>query len=123
MATADRASDYPTTSLGRKLSAVSLLIDSGLDTRVYYVTHNGFDTHSKQARGSRELARELGDAMSAFTNDMKLRGHDERVAVMAFSEFGRRVRENASRGTVMVGAPVFVAGGNVKPGPMNEHLV
>ena len=116
------ANDYPATPLGRKLAAVSQLIDSGLPTRVYYVTHDGFDTHSNQAEAHAGLLRELGDATAALMQDLAKRGHADRTAVMTFSEFGRRVRENASRGTDHgTAAPLFLAGGRVKAGMVNEH--
>lgn len=113
---------YPQTRLGRKLAAVSQLIESGLPTRIYYVTHDGFDTHSNQAEAHSVLLSELGDATAAFTRDLATRGHLDRTAVMTFSEFGRRVRENASRGTDHgTAAPLFLAGGKVKPGAFNKH--
>lgn len=116
------ARQYPTTRLGQKLAAISQLIDSGLSTRIYYVTHDGFDTHSNQAAAHASLLQELGDAMLAFTNDLAQRGHAERTATFSFSEFGRRVRENASRGTDHgTAAPVFIGGGALKPGLLNAH--
>ncbi len=113
---------YPPTSLGRKLRAVSQLIESGLQTRIYYVTHEGFDTHSNQLEAHAGLLRELGDATAAFVNDLDSKGHGDRTAVMTFSEFGRRVRENASRGTDHgTAAPMFLAGNRIQPGPLNDH--
>jgi uncharacterized protein (DUF1501 family) len=116
------AGSFPATALGRKLAAIAQLVDSGLPTRVYYVTHNGFDTHSNQAAAHAGLLSELGDAVAALIADLQLRGHDRRTAVIAFSEFGRRVRENASRGTDHgTAAPMFVAGGKVRAGLANRH--
>jgi uncharacterized protein (DUF1501 family) len=116
------AHKYPTTRLGKKLAAISQLIDSGLSTRVYYLTHDGFDTHSNQAAAHASLLQELGDAMLAFTNDLAQRGHGQRTVIFSFSEFGRRVRENASRGTDHgTAAPVFVVGGAVSSGLLNLH--
>ncbi|HMO12923.1 MAG TPA: DUF1501 domain-containing protein [Pirellulaceae bacterium] len=113
---------YPATRLGRKLAAVSQLMDSGLGTRIYYVTHDGFDTHANQGTTHAALLQELGDAVLAFTNDLDKRGHLERTAIVSFSEFGRRVRENASRGTDHgAAAPLFIAGGDVNSGLLNEH--
>ena len=115
-------SGFPATRLGRKLHAVSQLIESGLPTRVYYVTHEGFDTHSNQLQAHAGLLRELGDATAALVRDLNEKGHGDRTAIMTFSEFGRRVRENASRGTDHgTAAPLFVAGGKVNAGPRNDH--
>ena len=120
----DQASsnDFPDSPLGRKLSAVAQLIAAGLPTRVYYVTHNGFDTHANQANAHAVLLQQLGDATAAFQRDLKMQGNAERTLVMTFSEFGRRVRENASRGTDHgSAAPVFLVGGRLQPGPVNAH--
>ncbi len=114
--------NYPGTPLGQKLAAVAELIDAGLPTRIYYVTHNGFDTHSNQLAAHALLLQELGDAAWAFAQDLQQRGHNERTAVFAFSEFGRRVRENASRGTDHgTAAPVFLFGGAVNAGLHGRH--
>jgi uncharacterized protein (DUF1501 family) len=116
------AAGFPATRLGQKLAAVSQLIGSGLPTRIYYVTHNGFDTHSNQAEAHASLLRELGDATAALMTELAKQGNDSRTAIMTFSEFGRRVRENASRGTDHgTAAPLFVIGGGVRPGPINAH--
>ena len=115
-------SGYPSTPLGKKLSAVAQLIAAGLPTRVYYVTHDGFDTHANQANAHAVLLQQLGDAMAAFQKDLGAQGNKERTLVMTFSEFGRRVRENASRGTDHgSAAPLFLVGGRLKPGAFNSH--
>ncbi len=108
---------FPTTRLGRDLELVSRFIASGLPTRVYYLSHGGFDTHNNQANAHDRLLRELGDAVLAFCTDLKAQGHLQRVALLTFSEFGRRVAENASRGTDHgAAAPLFLAGGGFKAG-------
>ena len=118
----DATKKFPATRLGKKLAAVSRLIDSGLPTRIYYVTHEGFDTHSNQAAAHAALLTELGDASQALMADLQEKGHSDRTLVMTFSEFGRRVRENASRGTDHgSAAPLFLFGGRVRSGPLNQH--
>ncbi len=114
--------NYPGTGLGRKLRTVAQLIDAGLSTRIYYLTLDGFDTHSNQENAHAGLLRELSDAVRAFTEDIAGHGHGERVLLMTFSEFGRRVKENASHGTDHgAAAPMFLAGTKVKPGPVGKH--
>ena len=114
--------EFPSTKLGRKLNAISQLIDSGLPTQVYYVTHEGFDTHSNQGPAHEGLLKEWGDAVQALMQDLTQKGHADRVAVMMFSEFGRRVRENASRGTDHgTAAPLLLAGGKVRSGALGDH--
>lgn len=109
--------NYPDNSLGRKLQSIAELIGSGLKTRIYYVVLDGFDTHSNQADAHQGLLSELGSSVAAFMKHLEEQGNHERVAVMTFSEFGRRVRENASRGTDHgTSAPLFIAGGNIQSG-------
>ena len=114
--------EYPPSQLGRDLQAVSRLIDSGLPTRIYYVTRDGFDTHSNQREAHQALLSDVSSSITAFVNDLKKQGNDERVAVMSFSEFGRRVRENASGGTDHgTAAPMFMIGSQVNSGPIGDH--
>jgi uncharacterized protein (DUF1501 family) len=108
---------YPATPLAAKLKQVAQFIDAGLGTRVYYVTLDGFDTHSNQAAAHGGLLDQLGGALAAFAEDLQSHGHLDRVATLVFSEFGRRVAENASRGTDHgAAAPVLLVGGRVHSG-------
>lgn len=108
---------YPATRLGTDLKLVARLIAGGLPTRVYYVSHGGFDTHTNQLPTHQRLLTELGDATKAFLADIQAMAQLDRVLLMTFSEFGRRVAENANGGTDHgAAAPLFVAGGKVKPG-------
>ena len=107
----DTESEFPQTDLGEKLRVISRLILAGLSTRVYYVTLDGFDTHSQQAVAHAGLLRHWSDALDAFVRRMERAGQADRVLVMTFSEFGRRVQENASEGTDHgAAAPVLFAG-------------
>lgn len=113
---------YPATTLAGKLKSIAQLIDAGLTTRVYYVAIDGFDTHSNQAAAHQGLLEQLGDAVASFTEDLGHHGHGDRVVTMMFSEFGRRVKENASRGTDHgAAAPLFLAGTKAKPGLIGKH--
>ena len=116
------AAKYPEFGLAGKLKQIAQLIDAGLGTRIYYVSLDGFDTHSNQPAGHAALLGELSASMAAFVDDLAARGQLDRVLVMCFSEFGRRVRENASLGTDHgTAAPVFLAGGRVRPGMLGAH--
>ena len=108
---------YPHNGLANDLSLVARLIAGGLSTRVFYVSQGGYDTHFQQ-RGSHDARlKELGDSVKAFTDDLTAMGHFDRVMIMTFSEFGRRVTENGSKGTDHgAAAPMFLAGGKIKPG-------
>lgn len=116
------AARYPDSELAGKLQLVSRLIHAGLSTRVYYVALDGFDTHSQQAQAHAALLKQLGEAVAAFRRDLASGEHSGRVLVASFSEFGRRVAENASEGTDHgAAAPMFLVGPKLKPGPIGEH--
>jgi uncharacterized protein (DUF1501 family) len=116
------ASTYPETPLAQRLKLIAQLIDAKLPQRVYYVSHDGFDTHAAQQLSHGQLLKTLGDAMEAFHADLKSHGHGERVAGFVFSEFGRRVAENGSQGTDHgTAAPVFLTGAGVKGGLHGKH--
>ncbi len=116
---------YPVSTFGNRLKLAAQLIDAGIGARIFYVTLDGFDTHSAQgglAGTHANLLTNLGDGLSAFYRDLKDRGHGDRVAVMTFSEFGRRAKENGSGGTDHgSGAPMLLVGGKLKAGVIGEH--
>ncbi len=113
---------YPDSVLGQKLRTIAQLIDAELTTSVYYVQHDGFDTHAQQAASHEVLLRQWSEAMAAFMRDLQHHDHAQRVCVASFSEFGRRVSENASAGTDHGAAgPMFVCGGRVQPGFVGDH--
>ncbi len=109
--------DYPDTELGSRLKLVSKLLKSGCQTRVFYTIQGGYDTHSAQLYTHSRLLREFSDAVKAFLDDLNSAGLDDRVVLLAFSEFGRRVQENDSQGTDHgTAGPVFLAGSSVVAG-------
>ena len=108
---------YPASQLGNSLKLVARLIGGGMATRVFYVSQGGYDTHVNQLAAQDRLLKDLGDSVAAFVQDLERQGHLPRVLLMTFSEFGRRVSENASGGTDHgAAAPMFLAGGRVKAG-------
>jgi uncharacterized protein (DUF1501 family) len=113
---------YPASQLGSSLKLVSRLIGGGLSTRIFYVSQGGYDTHTNQVGTQERLLRDLGDSVKAFTDDLKAQGNFERVLVMTFSEFGRRVSENASGGTDHgAAAPMFLVGNKIKAGLLGTY--
>jgi uncharacterized protein (DUF1501 family) len=90
---------YPATGLGKDLKTIASLIAADTETAVYYVSLGSFDTHVNQAGQQKRLFTELNDAITAFAADMKNAGKWNDVLVATFSEFGRRVAQNASGGT------------------------
>ncbi|MFO0962883.1 MAG: DUF1501 domain-containing protein [Phycisphaerales bacterium] len=115
-------SRYPGSPLAKQLQTVAAMIRDGMPTRVYYVSMGGFDTHAGQVGSHANLMRQLGDALLAFQKDLQAQGNDGRVLTMCFSEFGRRVRQNASNGTDHgTAGPVFLVGAGVKPGVAGNY--
>lgn len=111
------AVEYPSTGFAQRLRTIAQLIHADLGTRVFYVSHGGFDTHVAQAGQHAGLLKTLADGLSAFLRDVDARGRLDDILVLCFSEFGRRVRENANRGTDHGTAqPLLLLGGGVKPG-------
>lgn len=109
--------NYGRSDLGKTLKTVSQMIAGGMKTQVYYASHGGFDTHQSQEGRHDQLLAQFDQALSGFLADMKAQGNEKRVTVMTFSEFGRRVAENASKGTDHGKAScLFVAGAAVKGG-------
>ncbi|MDB6064428.1 MAG: hypothetical protein JWR26_636 [Pedosphaera sp.] len=113
---------YPQSQLANALKLVARLIGGGLPTRVFYVSQGGYDTHTNQLATQQRLLKDLGDSVKAFTEDMKVQGNMSRVLLMTFSEFGRRVAENANSGTDHgAAAPMFMIGNKVKAGLFGKY--
>lgn len=113
---------YANDPFGQGLKQVAQLIAASPHTRVVYMSVNGFDTHAAQARTHENLLRGFGDALKTFYADLEQMNKAEKVIVMVFSEFGRRVAENGSLGTDHgAAAPMFLLGGKVKGGLYGDH--
>jgi uncharacterized protein (DUF1501 family) len=112
---------YPNTDLGRNLKTTAELINSGVESRVYYLALSGFDTHVRQHEQQGRLLGELSDGLAALADDLQKNGEWQNTLVMVFSEFGRRVTQNASNGTDHGTANnVFLLSGALrKPGLLN----
>ncbi len=108
---------YGYEGVGPQLQMISSLIAANTGTRLYYLQANGFDTHASQPETHQRLLNQVAQALAAFHQDMSKKGLADKVMVMAFSEFGRRVAENSSQGTDHgAAAPMFVLGGKTKAG-------
>lgn len=111
------SASYPATPIGRSLALAAQIVGSNIGTKVLYVAHGSFDTHVSQIATQNNLLEQFSDAVSAFYDDLAAHGNDRRVLTMTFSEFGRRIEENAARGTDHGEAsPLFLIGGGVKGG-------
>lgn len=112
---------YPNSELGKNLKTIASLILSDINTKVYYVSLGSFDTHTNQDAQQKRLFTELNDAIKAFTTDLKSNNRFQDVLMMTFSEFGRRVSQNASNGTDHGTANnmFFISGGLKEKGVLN----
>lgn len=117
-----KAVTYPATALGQRLRLVARLIESDLPERVYYTMQDGYDTHATQIPAHAGLLTELSEALAAFQKDLQATAQAERVVTLVFSEFGRRVAENASAGTDHGAAStLFVIGDAVSAGALGTY--
>src|SRR5579863_1525864 len=108
---------YPATPLGRSLALAAQIVGSKLGTKAIYVEHGSFDTHVSQVATQNRLLAQFSDAVGAFYQDLAAHGNERRVLTLTFSDFGRRIEENGSRGTDHGEAsPLFLIGGGVKGG-------
>ncbi len=113
---------FPSGPLANQLRMVASMIRAELPTNVYYTVLGGFDTHAGQAGRHQQLLTQFATGVSAFYKELKAIGQDQRVLTVAFSEFGRRVNQNASNGTDHgTAGPMFTFGPMVRPGLMGEH--
>ena len=108
---------YPGGELAQRFRLVAQLLRGGFGTRIFHLSFGGFDTHSRQAPVHANLWTQVSGALTAFQRDLAEHGLDRQVVTLVFSEFGRRAKENASKGTDHgQGAPVFLMGAPVKGG-------
>lgn len=113
---------FPEFQLSNKLKTISQLIGAGVGASVYYVELDGFDTHAFQLPAHGALLQELSQSLAAFQQELTQLGVSDRVLTFCFSEFGRRVEENASEGTDHgTAAPLFLLGDKVQPGFHGAH--
>ncbi|WP_299156336.1 DUF1501 domain-containing protein [uncultured Tenacibaculum sp.] len=106
---------YPKNVFGKQLKTISEFINSGLETQVYYAALSGFDTHANQANKQARLLELYANSMEVFVNDLEKNNNLDDVLIITFSEFGRRVQQNAANGTDHGTANnVFIIGKHLK---------
>ena len=113
---------YPQNPFGKQLKTTAQFINSGINSQVYYVSMGGFDTHVNQSKRQDKLLNVYAESMDVFIKDLEKSNTFKDTLVLTFSEFGRRVKQNAANGTDHGAANnVFVIGKNLsKPGFYNE---
>ena len=116
------ALEYPKTPFAAGLNLIAGVIAANVGTRVFYISLGSFDTHVGQRNQQDRLLDQFASGIAAFYQDLAAHNADGRVLTMTFSEFGRRVQENANRGTDHgTAAPMFLIGGGVKGGIIGDH--
>lgn len=118
---------YPSSNTAKNLQWISRLIKGGLSTRVYYTGMGGFDTHALQKPAHANKLKEMSEAVLAFYKDLKQAGMMDKVTLMIYSEFGRRVKDNGSGTDHGTAAPLFIIQGKGRgkihgPDPNLEDL-
>ncbi|TGE27241.1 DUF1501 domain-containing protein [Hymenobacter metallicola] len=113
---------YPNTEFGKNLKTTAELINSGIESRVFYVSLTGFDTHVRQQEQQGKLLGDLSGGLGAFVEDLQKNGQLNDTLILVFSEFGRRVTQNASNGTDHGTANnvLLLGGGLRQPGIVND---
>jgi uncharacterized protein (DUF1501 family) len=105
---------YPKSGLSKNLEWMARLIKGNLNSKVYYTSLNGFDTHDNQVNSHARVLGELNDAVFSFYNDLKEANLLQNITIVVFSEFGRRVKDNGNGTDHGTAAPMFIIGGNNK---------
>lgn len=117
LAMASTNNEYPPTEFGARLKLVAKLLKADLGARVFYTIQPGYDMHANQLFTHANLLSEFAGAVAAFFDDLMSAKLAERVALLAFSEFGRTIKENGSAGTDHgTAGVVFIAGPSVRSG-------
>ena len=119
--TTSNKGDYPNNKFANQLKTTSRLINSGIETKVFYSSLGGFDTHARQLNSQARLLKIYAEAIHAFVQDLKHQGTFDETLIVTFSEFGRRVKQNAANGTDHGAASnLFIIGNRLKmPGFYN----
>ena len=113
--------EYGDNAIARNLRAISQVLLADLGTRVFYTQHGGFDTHAAEMAVHTQLWTELSDAISCFFADLREHNVEDRVVMLVFTEFGRRVKDNGSGTDHGSGGLSMVMGAPVKGGQYNEY--
>jgi len=107
--------EYPNNPFAKQLKTTAEFINSGVDSKVYYVSMGGFDTHANQANRQAKLLQTYSKAIEVFVDDLKKNDSFKDTLILTFSEFGRRVQQNAAGGTDHGAANnIFLIGENLK---------
>lgn len=121
--TKSSVAEYPKNIFGKQLKTIAEFINSGLETQVFYAGLSGFDTHANQTTTQARLLKIYAESMEVFVNDLQKNNTFDEVLILTFSEFGRRVKQNESKGTDHgTSNNVFVVAKNLKKQGLYNNL-
>ena len=112
--------EYPDTSIAKKLKGIAQVHMADFGTRIFYVDHGSFDSHSNQIGMHDKLWYDVSHAMDAFLDDLKEHNVDDNVVVLMFTEFGRRTHDNGSGTDHGAGGAAFMFGSGINGGQFSE---
>lgn len=113
--------EYAADPLSQSMRSVAQVLFADLGTRIFYTQHGSFDTHSGETTTHEQLWTDVSAAIGDFTADLKEHGREDEVAILVFTEFGRRVKDNGSGTDHGSGGAAFVVGSSVEGGMYGEY--
>ena len=113
--------EYAANPIAQSLKSVAQVLFADLGTRIFYTQHGSFDTHSGEIISHEKLWDEVAGAIGDFYDDLRERGRENEVAILVFSEFGRRIKDNGSGTDHGSGGTAFVIGGEVNGGLYGDY--
>ncbi len=113
--------EYAANPIAQSLKSVAQVLFADLGTRIFYTQHGSFDTHSGEIVSHAKLWDEVAGAIGDFYDDLREHGRENDVAILVFSEFGRRIKDNGSGTDHGSGGTAFVIGGQVKGGLYGDY--
>jgi uncharacterized protein (DUF1501 family) len=113
--------EYPDTAVAKKLKGIAQIHFANLGTRVFYLDHGSFDTHAGQMAAHPNLWKDVSEGIGAFFDDLREHDAADNVAMLIFTEFGRRVHDNGSGTDHGAGGVAFALGEPVKGGHYSEY--
>ena len=112
--------EYPDTPIAKKLKGIAQVHMANFGTRVFYVDHGSFDSHSNQNGMADKLWKDVSEGLDAFLDDLREHNASDNVSVLMFTEFGRRTHDNGSGTDHGAGGAAFMFGDAVKGGQYSE---
>ena len=113
--------EYAPDALAQNMRSIAQVLFADLGTRIYYTTHGSYDTHSGEVQTHNMLWDQVSKSVGDFMDDLKEHGREDDVAILIFTEFGRRIKDNGSGSDHGSGGAAFLIGGSVNGGMFGEY--